>query len=142
MSGKLINLETWSDIQDPYIYFLLHHKEIVYVGQTIRWLSRVGSHSHSKIFNSIYLMPIPEKNLNDVEAELIVLLNPKYNKSLPCNKRYKSRWKKTLGKRYSKQVSKIAHKSIAYNNGSVTYYDIEQLQDRKAEMELRNTHEN
>jgi hypothetical protein len=63
------------------IYFLCSGNEVVYVGQSIR----VGARSHShrdKKFDTILVLPVPQEDLNRVEAAFIGLLKPKYNKTL------------------------------------------------------------
>lgn len=60
------------------IYFLCRGEEIVYVGQSVRPMARIGSHT-DKSFDRAYLLPVPAEFLNDVEGTLIKLLTPQLN---------------------------------------------------------------
>lgn len=62
----------------PGVYFLCLGAEVVYVGQSVSPASRLATHrrDNSKMFDRAYLIPIPETDLNDVEAMFIKALNP------------------------------------------------------------------
>ena len=62
------------------VYFLCDGKQIVYVGQSVNAGSRSTSHRDKK-FDAILILPVPEEQLNEVEAAFIGLLSPKYNKT-------------------------------------------------------------
>lgn len=63
------------------IYFLCFGGEVVYVGQSSAPASRISSHvlEGKKVFDRVYLLPIPAPDLNNVEAAFIKTLNPIYN---------------------------------------------------------------
>ena len=63
------------------IYFLCFGDEVVYVGQSTSPASRIASHvlEGKKVFDRVYLLPIPEQDLNNVETAFIKTFNPKYN---------------------------------------------------------------
>lgn len=75
-----------------FIYLLWFDNEVVYVGQSKHGTSRILNHidQKDKIFNSFSLILTAPQNLNDLEAEYIIRLKPKYNKTLPANSKYKS----------------------------------------------------
>jgi hypothetical protein len=60
------------------IYFLVRENKVVYVGQGVNCGSRSLSH-RDKIFDHVFAMPCPRKELNRVEAAFISVLKPKYN---------------------------------------------------------------
>ena len=66
------------------VYFLCSGAEIVYVGQSISVGARSNSHKTKK-FDRILILPVPNEELNRVEAAFIGLLQPKYNKTLHWN---------------------------------------------------------
>ena len=63
------------------IYFLLRDKEIVYIGQSVDCFSRVSSHARDKMknFNRACYVPVPQKELDDIEATMIALFKPEHN---------------------------------------------------------------
>ena len=62
----------------PGVYFLCRGNEVVYVGQSTAPSARITSHwrSPSKKFDRVYLLPVPESDLNDTEAAFIQMLRP------------------------------------------------------------------
>ena len=70
-----------------FIYFLIHDDEVVYVGQTMRGLSRVYSHIHNKHFTKIYIIECDEDELDYLEDYYIFKYRPIYNKrpNYKCN---------------------------------------------------------
>ncbi len=62
----------------PGIYFLFSSNKLVYVGQSISVLSRVGSHQ-DKIFDRFSFIPVPKSRLNETERSFINLLLPELN---------------------------------------------------------------
>lgn len=75
------------------IYFLISGCEIVYVGQSINGgFDRIGSHLKytDKDFDSYYILNCNKEEIDELEAKYILTINPKLNKCLPKNNRYKS----------------------------------------------------
>ncbi len=74
----------------PRIYFLIDRGEVVYVGQSENVANRIYQHSieEKKVFDSVDIIECEIKNLNDYEAEAIVIHSPKYNFRMPINNRY------------------------------------------------------
>lgn len=69
----------------PGVYFLCHEGVVVYVGQAVNVLSRVGAHVGDKTFDSVFFARVPASDLDFVEGSLIRSLSPKYNKNNgPC----------------------------------------------------------
>lgn len=64
------------------VYFLINENKIVYVGKTIKGLTRAYSHLDNKIFDRIYFLPCLEEELNILEANYIVKYAPLYNIAL------------------------------------------------------------
>ena len=72
----------------PGVYFLCENDEVVYVGQSVAPSARVAAHRFQgkKSFDRAYLLPVPQSELNDVEARMIKLLEPKLNGRLSNGK--------------------------------------------------------
>ena len=70
------------------IYFLFSGDEVVYVGQSQDVMSRIMTHRGNGIirFDSASAVPTNNSHKNEVEATLIVMMNPKYNKEIPYNR--------------------------------------------------------
>lgn len=62
----------------PGIYFLCKGEDVVYVGQSVTPSSRIATHSQdaNKDFDRVYLLPVPESELNNVEAAFIHHIKP------------------------------------------------------------------
>ena len=62
----------------PGVYFLCKGDSVVYVGQSVSPASRVSTHGNDKQkdFDRVYLLPVPQSELNDVEAAFIHHLLP------------------------------------------------------------------
>lgn len=67
------------------VYFLMHEKEIVYVGQSVNCTLRIGNHLNDgqKAFDSYFFVECPESRLDEMEAKYIVKFRPKYNITIP-----------------------------------------------------------
>lgn len=63
----------------PGVYFLCKNNEVVYVGQSVSIHGRIQSHKHNKNFDRVYLLPIPESELNQIESAFIHYLKPPLN---------------------------------------------------------------
>lgn len=67
------------------IYFLCEGAEVVYVGQAVSVITRLGSHVYEgvKVFDPerVYFLPCPREDLSRVERHWIQLLKPKYNRA-------------------------------------------------------------
>lgn len=65
------------------VYFLLHDKEVVYVGQSVAILYRVHQHvvEGKKSFNRWCYIDVKKDQLNEVEQFYITLLRPRLNKA-------------------------------------------------------------
>lgn len=86
-------------LTDPYeknggIYFLFQGDELVYLGQSTDIASRIITHKRRNLFQfdhyCYYYLSPTDDSTNDIEAELIILLKPKYNESLPCCNKYQT----------------------------------------------------
>jgi hypothetical protein len=82
IAGFLIpmGLESVKTVPFSGVYFLCHKGEVVYVGQSINVLSRVGQHIGHKTFDSVFFVRIPKSDLDFVEGTFIRTLEPKYNR--------------------------------------------------------------
>jgi hypothetical protein len=62
----------------PGVYFLCKGDEVVYVGQSVAPAGRIATHAQNpyKDFDRVYLLPVPESELNDVEGAFIRHLEP------------------------------------------------------------------
>lgn len=72
------------------IYFLRNGFEIVYVGQSVNVVSRVATHRAEGIkeFDSWHVLPCEREELDELEAEFIQMMKPKYNGQFPCKGRF------------------------------------------------------
>ena len=61
----------------PAVYFLVEEDKVVYIGQSTNPASRVAAHESTKIFDRVFVLPVPRSALNGVEGALIRLLQPK-----------------------------------------------------------------
>ncbi|MFZ1591972.1 MAG: GIY-YIG nuclease family protein [Chitinophagales bacterium] len=68
------------DCKGTYVYFLIKNDLVVYVGQTVNLMERVGNHvKGSKDFNFITYIEVPKRWLLRTESHYIMQLNPHYN---------------------------------------------------------------
>jgi hypothetical protein len=62
------------------VYFLVHEHRVVYVGQSVNILARVGSHKASrKVFDRVAFVTCAQEHLNVVESLYIHILRPPLN---------------------------------------------------------------
>lgn len=73
---KTINI---TSIPSTFVYFLLDHGDVVYVGQTTQNISRPYSHRQSKKYDEIYILPCSKEELDCIEGYYIDKYMPKYN---------------------------------------------------------------
>ena len=82
---ELVNLKGLRDISNSLfpsgVYFLVDGDELVYIGQSVNPIARIGSHvtENRKQFTHAFLLPVPEDQLDNVEGALIRFLDPRYN---------------------------------------------------------------
>lgn len=62
----------------PGVYFLCKGEQVVYVGQSVHPAARIATHdaSTTKDFDRVYLLPVPQSELDDTESAFIKLLHP------------------------------------------------------------------
>jgi hypothetical protein len=93
-----IGFKDMSHLMSPGIYILCHKGEVVYVGQTIKPLSRIGNHYGNIKFDAVYFLRWPKdaQNMNifdikwrldEVENKFISLFEPPANKTGWGNRR-------------------------------------------------------
>jgi len=63
----------------PAVYFLVEKDKVVYIGQSTNPASRVAAHDNIKVFDRVFILPVPRSVLDGVEGALIRLLQPKLN---------------------------------------------------------------
>lgn len=70
-----------ADIPMSGVYFLIREKRIVYVGQSVSVLGRIGNHAAEgvKDFDSYAFIECKKENLNILESIYIHILSPEYN---------------------------------------------------------------
>ena len=73
------------------IYFFFKNDIIVYIGQSINVESRVVAHTKNKEFDSWNYIKVDSIDLNEVESTYILEYQPKYNKTIPFNKKWISK---------------------------------------------------
>jgi hypothetical protein len=77
--GKEFESITCRAIQEPGVYLLLRSGEVVYVGQSVNPMRRVGEHLLDKRFDSFAFIPTPVDDLLSSEAAYINRFCPEYN---------------------------------------------------------------
>lgn len=75
--------EIVKDCKQYGIYILFKGDAVVYVGQGMYPLERIGKHTRDKDFDSFKIIPVTLDSASNIEASLIATLRPSYNKSLP-----------------------------------------------------------
>lgn len=79
---------------EPGVYFLIEDGRVVYVGQSVLPMSRVGAHlaNPSKYFTHVAWIPVEKKDLIKVENAYIAHFLPMYNRTVNGGpiQRYKS----------------------------------------------------
>lgn len=65
----------------PGVYFLVTGDEVVYVGQSVSPLNRIGTHVNQRgqLFDRVFMIPVPKPMLDAVEGALIRWLRPRLN---------------------------------------------------------------
>lgn len=93
------------------VYALWKDKEIVYIGQSTMLANRILAHAKTKDFDSYSYFECGTKDEMDlIESNLIILLEPKYNKTITSG--YESL------QRFRKRVEKISDN----HKGNPEYY--------------------
>ena len=85
--GKVYSIEKQKDL-GTVVYFLYNKGELVYVGSTSSFFTRLGNHLETKVFDSFKVIPTTVEDRWNDEAKYIFELSPKYNKKLPQNDIY------------------------------------------------------
>lgn len=69
----------------PGVYFLCSSDSVIYVGQAISPMKRIGEHlsNSSKIFDRVFVLSVPKSMLDDVEGAFIRTLRPALNGVAP-----------------------------------------------------------
>lgn len=80
----MIELEDLKELRKPYrkivgVYFLFDKDQIVYIGQSVDILTRIGYHVKDKIFDSYCWVECKPEELDNLESDYIVKYAPKYN---------------------------------------------------------------
>jgi len=70
---------------NPCIYFLCREDRIVYIGQSINLMMRLGNHTQNKNFDRVFYFEVARGELNSVEAALIEYYDPEYNRTANQN---------------------------------------------------------
>lgn len=70
------------------IYYLYKDGIVVYIGQSLLCEKRVMNHLGNIDFDEYEIIEIKNGELNEIEADEILKYKPKYNKSIPKNKKF------------------------------------------------------
>lgn len=85
MQPEDLSMGQWmTDVPRRFVYFLVlgtdeddRYDEVRYVGQTTNGLSRVYAHQYTKLFNKIFIIPVPDDvDLDTVEKYFIRKYRP------------------------------------------------------------------
>ena len=77
----IANLSAMEIGYPPSVYFLCQDERVVYVGQSVNPSARIPQHYKDKKFNKVYLLPVSEHKLLEVEHRYIRQFEPLYNKT-------------------------------------------------------------
>lgn len=79
--SKMDGLKEVLDFERPSgVYFLINDGRVVYVGQTREIMLRLYTHRKQKDFDKVYMIEVPNQELDTVERKLIKVLDPPLNK--------------------------------------------------------------
>lgn len=113
------------------VYFLVDGSEIVYVGQSTDILFRISCHINAgkKNFERYAVLYCDHSSLSEVEADYIVRLVPKYNVTLPENKKWATlaALKRITGKDLPAIKRHIKGKGIEDTNGFYLIEDFKEM---------------
>ena len=89
------------------VYMLIDGANVVYVGQSINMLSRLGKHAYDKNFTHYKVLECNKDELDALEAHYINKFKPKYNRvredgSIVTNLPYKTKMGSRSGRRNKK----------------------------------------
>lgn len=79
MEFEEVGCEKIARIRETFVYFLLKHNEVVYVGQTQNGIARLAGHQ-MKDYDEIYVMYCEPWQLDELEDKYITKYRPKYNR--------------------------------------------------------------
>jgi hypothetical protein len=83
LSEKNLSIREFEIPQIPScVYFLCLGDEVVYVGQSVGLARRVIDHSEdvNKLFDRVFYLLVPQKQLNRIESRFIAELQPRLNR--------------------------------------------------------------
>ena len=72
----------------PTVYFLIEGREIMYIGQSVNLVLRIGKHVTDKVFSLISILEVSHNDLTITEDMNIYCHSPKYNKNMFNNEQY------------------------------------------------------
>lgn len=75
---------------EHHIYFLIKDDEVVYVGKSTGYKSRIKSHLQTKDFDSYFSLKVHDYEFDYLELYYIDKFQPFYNGNLPYTERYMS----------------------------------------------------
>lgn len=111
------------DRRFPAVYFLYHHGEVVYVGQTTTLKSRIDTHLSEgvKTFDAVGFIRCTIDRLLEIEAKFIRSLAPKYNECSVAKKmRERESWAREQNREQSRIVEPMMYHIDAAANCGVT----------------------
>jgi hypothetical protein len=73
------DLKVFNLIRVPCVYFLVRDGVVVYVGKSVNLVKRLSKHLESKLFDSVFYLPVTTEDLDAAEKRFITRLNPIYN---------------------------------------------------------------
>lgn len=77
------NRKSVSDMKSYHVYALWDKGEIVYIGKSENVYSRINHHTKNKVFDEYSLIECEtEGKMGLLESNLIISINPKYNKTV------------------------------------------------------------
>ena len=130
-------------VEKKFVYLLTLEEVVVYVGQTLSLESRLTKHSRDgKHFDDFSYIECHPDDANNLEAQTIVMHNPKYNSCLPKNELYKSGYffKSTICKSIAAMINKVKPQYTVRTDctshiSSSNNYSIEQIEYVKRQID-------
>lgn len=118
-------------IKNYHVYALWSKGKIVYIGQSTQLYSRIKAHTHTKEFDSFsYFECKSQSEMDLVESNLIIKLNPKYNKTITTGYESLAKFRKRIRSiddehKYNPKyyVKELEKKLLAGNFDLVKYKD-------------------
>jgi len=90
------------------VYFLIRDNEVVYCGQALNVVRRIGEHAVRKVFDRALAVEVPEELLGMVEFAFSRVIRPVLNVEMPVISRLAAEWEEAFVSRHLEAWGEIA----------------------------------